>query len=489
MPRVAVAGPSDLAVAAAERIASIGGSVVDVAIVAVLTAMCTEPGVCAPGGGGFLTIDIPHNDPVVIDGYLAQPGKGFHDEPIGTEIWMEYGGGMSTIVGPGSIAVPGAFAGMEMASNMFGKAPWVELMEAVAVTVEHGFPLGRAAYNYLVHSAEPIFSSDPAARSALFKDGALKAIGDLVVFENLGSTLRYIGEEGSEVLYMGDLGKAIVEDLESRGGQLTRTDLESYRAITRTPLSMELKDWRFELNPPPAIGGVTVALALNDAANSELDGPRAWVDALVSAFQVRLEDLQIGDGFGSAAESVLVRAGLRSPSTVSIAAVDGEGGAVAGTFSAGYGSGVTPGGTGLMMNNGMGEAELSPRGLTATSPGLRMMSNMAPTVARHDSDVFAIGSPGADRITSALVVTLESLLGGMGLDGAVEHPRVHPEFGDWGVRIAAEPGLDLAHLPYDIRWFDELHMFFGGVNGAALEGGKLHGHSDSRRGGAVGLVG
>ena len=489
MPRIAVAGPSRLVTDAAGLIADAGGSVVDTAIVAALTAMCTEPGICAPGGGGFLTISVPGSDPVVIDGYMAYPGKGFLGEPVMREITMAYGGGVTTIVDAGSIAVPGVFAGLEMAWKMFGTATWRDLMESVAVTVEEGFPMGKAAHAYLLDSGEPIFSNDETARKALFEDGRVREAGETVRFDELATTLRYIGEEGADVFYTGDLAEAMIDDIQSRGGQLTREDMASYQAVAREPLSVKLGTWTLDLNPPPAVGGVTIALALQEIAQSEQSGPTAWADALVSAFTTRVEDLEPSEAMIEAAKNVLRRAGLKSPSTISVAAADEEGGAVAGSFSAGYGSGVTPAGTGLMMNNAVGEIELTPRGPEAHHPGEMMMSNMAPTVARSGDTVVAIGSPGADRITSALVVTLEWLVRGMDLDEAIEHPRVHPEFGDFGVRVATEPGLDLQDIAYPVRQFDDRHMYFGGVNGAALEAGRLHGHADSRRHGSVAVVG
>jgi gamma-glutamyltranspeptidase/glutathione hydrolase len=484
-----IAGPSRIVTEAAGLIAEQGGSVVDAAVVAVLTAMCTEPGVCAPGGGGFLTVDVPGQNPVTIDGYVAYPGMGFEGEPVMKTTHMTYGGGLTTIVGPGSIAVPGVFAGLEMASRMFGTAPWSELMEVVASTVEHGFPLGQAAYDYLLDAGELIFAMDDAARTALFDGDRLRGVGETVVFEGLASTLRYIGEEGADVFYKGDLGEAIVADLAKRGGQLTRLDLHSYRAVPRSPLSLEMRGWKLEINPPPAVGGVTVALALNDIARTKDSGPSVWANALVRAFRTRRDELEANAGREGAASQVLARAGLTSPSTISIAAADDQGGAVAGTFSAGYGSGIAPTGTGLMMNNAVGEVELTPGGVEAALPGERMMSNMAPTVARKGTDIVAVGTPGADRITSALVMTLEWLMYGFNLSDAIEHPRVHPEFGDWGVRIATEPGLRLDEVDYPIRHFDGRHMYFGGVNGAAWEGGELHGHADSRRQGAVLLIG
>ena len=74
---------------------------------------------------------------------------------------------------------------------------------------------------------------------------------------------------------------------------------------------------------------------------------------------------------------------------------------------------------------------------------------------------------------------------GLGLAEAIEHPRVHPEFGDWGVRVAAEPGVESVPEIYPVRLYDQRHMYFGGVNGAALEAGHLHGHADSRRTGSA----
>jgi len=61
-----------------------------------------------------------------------------------------------------------------------------------------------------------------------------------------------------------------------------------------------------------------------------------------------------------------------------------------------------PESTGLWLNNCLGEIELNRRGLDAGPVGSRLPSNMAPSVARSDDAVLAVGSPGADRITTAL---------------------------------------------------------------------------------------
>ncbi len=456
MPRIAVAGPSSAVTDAAVAVGDSGGSVVDVGVAASLAAMCTEPGVCGPGGGGFLTIDVPGHKPVVIDGYMNQPGLGFSGEVKIREVNMSYGGGVRTLVDAGSIAVPGGFAAFDLASRMFGRLPWRELMGIVADHVE-GFPLSFAAHFFLNHGATPIYDSDPAAREALFVDGAPRPLGTPIVFHGLADTLRRIGEEGARALYGGDLGREVAEDLSARGSMLTLRDLESYEAHARPPLIANAGDWKVATNPRPAVGGEVLVDVLKRIHAEPFE------DALVSAFRTRRE-------------------GSKTPSTISVAAADDEGGGVAGSFSAGYGSGIVPTGTGMLMNNAIGEVELT--GGRPGTPGERMVSNMAPTVAKLPNATVAIGSPGADRITSALATTLLRIAAGDRLENAIIHPRMHPEFGEWGVRLAVEPGADVSGA-YELREFDDIQMYFGGVNAAGMKQGVLNAFADPRRTGAV----
>lgn len=189
---------------------------------------------------------------------------------------------------------------------------------------------------------------------------------------------------------------------------------------------------------------------------------------------------------------------LSSASTLHSSAVDSDGLACSVTLSDGYGSGLMPPGTGFWLNNCLGEAELNGRGYHGWPPGTRLPSNMAPTAGRtsdgsdgSQGSVLAIGSPGADRITTAILETLLAWVRlGLPLQEAVLHPRLHVERTDRGARIACEPGLPVEELGLPCRRFERLSMFFGGVEAAAWEpGGGFELAADPRRTGGTAVGG
>jgi gamma-glutamyltranspeptidase/glutathione hydrolase len=212
-------------------------------------------------------------------------------------------------------------------------------------------------------------------------------------------------------------------------------------------------------------------------------------------FDYRLDNLDLSDDLERDLGRLLDEARVGelkrwvcSPSTVHTSAVDAGGLACSVTMSAGYGSGVMPPGTGAWMNNCLGEIELNRRGFHAWPVGTRLPSNMAPTVARHkDGSLISIGSPGADRITTAILQVLVNHLHlGMTLGEAVGHPRLHVE-NHGGEKIAAfEAGLPVDDVHIPTRRFDGLDMYFGGVGVAKLnEDRTFEVAADPRRGGGT----
>jgi gamma-glutamyltranspeptidase / glutathione hydrolase len=470
--RIAASTPSRPALAAALAVAGEGGGAVDAAIAAASVAMVTEVGVCAPGAGGFLTIS-DAGTVATYDGYVAVPGLGDRSgpRPQRTEVTMAYGGGITTIVGPGSIATPGIWSAMQEAHRRHGRIEWRRLLDPASTLARTGFGFGPACLTYLRHSHHLVYGHDPASAAAIHRaDGTLMGVGEVITMPDLADSLDEVARVGSGAIHGGELGRRIAADLRERGAILGWDDLTSYRAEVRKPLAHRVRGWAFATNPRPAIGGEAVVAVLE-----------------------RLEEL--GSGFAAhvaAQGEVFSRRWrgdpLRSPSTIHISVVDEGGTACALTASSGYGSGVIPTGTGMWMNNALGELELVPN-VDRLVPGTRLVSNMAPTVGvGEDGAVLAIGSPGADRITSALAQVIAAFaIDGDSLEMAVARPRLHVEVGEaWAV--SCEPGVDLPDTVLPVQRFDAPHMYFGGV-GAALRhaDGTLEAVADPRREGAAGV--
>ena len=513
--RLGVAAPNVMATAAATALAEAGGTAVDAAIAATLVAMVTEPGVVSLGGGAFVTVGPPGADAVTIDGNVEMPGRSASADRFGQgvrTITTTYGGGLTTTVGHGSVATPGALAALDLAHRKYGRAPWALVVEPSVQAARSGSPLGSAAASYLALVHELIFGADPASHAAVHHpDGRPLVAGDLVQVADLAETLAAIAAQGAEAFYRGDLARAMVDDMASNGGLVGADDLAAYEPIVRPTLSVDLDGWHLSTNPPPAIGGAVLGamlLLLTDRPVGRwTPDERARVAVIMAAvLGERTRRLDTADDRVAAAELLIAevrQAGpgwLRtSPSTAHVSAVDGDGLSCAITTSAGYGSGVMTPGTGVWLNNCLGEPELNRPGLHLWPPGTRLPSNMAPTVGRHaDGSALAIGSPGADRITSALMQVLAGLAGGQPLQDAVDAPRVHARLDAEGrlALDAEEDAMDglvdaLARtgVSFPVRPMGAGSMYFGGV-GVVLQdrSGFLRAAGDTRREGAVAVV-
>ncbi len=503
MTQIAVATTSQLAADAARDVAAAGGNAVDCALAAGLLTINTEPGVCALGGSAFITVWPSDGDPVTIDGNVAVPGLGLGEEQRrqgAVEVNLNYGGGITTLVGPGSVAVPGTLAAIELAWKKFGSVPWSLIFEPTIRAAREGFALSAACRYYLGYSSKVVFDRSQDGFEALHHaDGTLLDAGDRVIVPHLADSLDTIARDGARVFYEGEIATAISTHCREGNGMLTAQDLSSYRAIERPSLRADIGDWHLASTPPPAVGGsMLTAMLLACADLPDEQWTEAALAQLIAAqracLDFRRSNLDFADDVSAevtrlveSARSGQLLSRWTSASTVHTSAVDSEGTGCALTASSGYGSGEMPPGTGLWLNNCLGEIELNRRGLDAGPPGSRLPSNMAPSVARKPGAVLAVGSPGADRITTALQQFLINYLQlEMPLRDAISHPRVHVDTSGEEIRLMAEAGLDLPPVDLPVTVYPEIVMYFGGVGTAVCDSASgLDAAADPRREGGV----
>jgi gamma-glutamyltranspeptidase/glutathione hydrolase len=495
---VAVAAPNAESAAAAVRVAEDGGNAVDAALAAMLVAMVNEPGIVSLAGGAYVTLwPASGPDAVTVDGYVEMPGRGGPVPPRDAEVrtvQTAYGGGVTMTVGPGSVATPGALAAADLAHATYGRLPWREVVAPAEDVARGGFRLGAAAGYYLPYVRESVFAWDPQTAAALRRpDGGWVEAGDRMVLPGLADTLAEVAAGGAEVLYRGDLAARLAADMRDRGGMVTAEDLAQYRAVVRPALPVAVGDWAMRTNPPPAIGGAVLAamlVLLGDRPHGPWtpDDVAHLVATQREVLGFRHREIDVADDRTAAARRLLAEVGAPGrpgpASTAHVSVVDSEGTACAVTASCGYGSGATVPGTGLWLNNCLGEHELN-RG-PAPSAGARLASNMAPTVGRTPTGrALAAGSPGADRITTALLQVLAAVARGADVQEAVDRPRVHVHAGP-EVTVEAEEDLPLPDLGLPVRRHHPRSMYFGGVGVAWREpDGSVRAAGDPRRAAAV----
>src|SRR6478752_4890254 len=363
---------------------------------------------------------------------------------------------------------------------------------------------GGAAARYLSYTAHSLFGRDPDAfRVVTRPDGSAVVAGDVITNHPLAEVLGQVAREGASVLTTGEIGRAMVDDMAAHGGLVTHLDLAEYTPLVRPPVRRTVGEWDLAVNPPPSVGGPMLAVMLGELQRR---GNWHWpdiIDIQRSVLRYRRDVHDLAPDLDAAGHELLLsvdRHGLpglpTSSSTANVSVVDRDGTACAIAVSSGYGAGISVPGTGLLLNNALGEPELNKLGLHRLVPGTRLASNMAPTTGRTaDGRVLAIGSPGADRITTALMLVLgQGCLHGADLRHAIEAPRLHVRFDEDGVAVVEhETDAAIADAVREAGLQGRDHgiqqMFFGGVGAAyRREDGVLQAAGDPRREAAVEVV-
>lgn len=467
-----------------------GGNAVDAAVAAMLTSWVTEPLLSGPGAGGYMLVAGAGEEPVLLDFFVAAPGHGADRDaraPL-VPIEVDFAGDARQVfhVGASSCGTYGNPAGIDAAMRRWGSLPLADLTAPAAALARDGVTL-NAQQTEVIHLLEAILRSTPEVVALYAPRGPLLIEGELFRSGDLGDTIERLGSDGSAPFYDGDIADAVVACVAAGGGVLTAEDLRGYEAIAREPLAVRYRGRDVLTNPPPSAGGILLALALRLLDQTPSPPPLALlVRAMEEAQTARTPEFV--EGLAEPEFAARMLASSRMGSTTHISVVDADGRACAVTCTNGEGSGIVVPGTGIHVNNIMGESDLNPLGFHHAPPGRRMPSMMSPTVVTSGGEVLlTLGASGSNRIRSALLQTIVGAVDhGMSVEAALAAPRVHFE----DDVIFAEPGAlqdALRYDPYEVQRFRAPNMFFGGVQAVSRDPatGALAGAGDPRRGGVA----
>jgi gamma-glutamyltranspeptidase / glutathione hydrolase len=518
--RGAVAAGHPLTARAGARALEEGGNAVDACVAAAFAGAVTESALTSPGAGGFMLVHRASDGATrLADFFVAAPGLGDHGGAHGEMQVVDVGFGEATTtqpfrIGPASCAVPGAVAGLEAAHRAFGRLSWRELLTPAVELARDGVELSRPQA-HLHALLDPILRAAPEGRRIYSRpNGERLVAGDTLRLPDLADTLEAIARRGADAIYRGERAKAIVSTVREGGGDLTLEDLARYRVVWRRPVRTRFRKHEYVSNSPPSSGGVLVAYGL--ALLERLpDTAAGTAEAMASLAEVMREQADARGGSfsrdlhrGGLAARLLDPGNLRNArarvsrrlgqahgaelasvgGTTHVSAIDADGNAASVSTSTGSGSGVIVPGTGIYMNNMLGEYDLVAG--RAIPPGRRLTSMMAPSIAlgAGGRPRLVVGSAGSARLRGTIMqIVVNVLEHGLGVEEAIDAPRVHLD----GDHLHCEGGLAenelerLERLGYDVVRWRRRNLFFGGA--AAVEvrpDGSLAAAGDPRRGGA-----
>ncbi len=498
-----------------------GGNAFDAAVASLFALTVAEPMMVSVFGAGFFVYrDGRTGEISTLDNYAVAPLAARDDmyTPVKVRRPDQYifeTEGRKNMVGHLSVATSGTLKAWENVQSRLGVLSLGEVTAPALRLAREGY----RATPYLAFCVETARSDlaqyEGTAKTFLPAGKPLKP-GDAVRMPDYADTLEKIAKRGSEVLYGGELGKAIVDDVEANGGILAMEDLKGYRLVEREPVSGIYRDrYKVYSMAPGSSGGTHIVQMLNMLEHSDLGGME-WgstehIHLFAEVLKIAFADRQryMGDPYrvpvpvegltskGYAASRVKEIDGTaktyshgdpgayEGQDTTHVSVMDAEGNIVAATqtlFSL-FGSMVTAPRTGVLLNNCMGLFDPRPGRANSVAGGKRMLSSMAPTIVLRDGAPFlCLGTPGGTRIFPAICQALINIVDfGMSIQQAVEAPTVWT-MGIPGTpegKLHVEPGFSeetldgLRAMGHDVM---KVPKVAGGMNGVMVdEQGRMHG--------------
>ena len=532
-----VASHNQLSSEIAADILAKGGNAIDAGAALGFALAVTLPRAGNIGGGGFMLVHVAAlNRTIAIDFRETAPTAAsqdmFFDDNGNVVLDQTYRFSHK------SSAVPGSVAGLAHIVENYGSMTLAEVLEPAIRLARDGIEVTYDLAADLARSQR--LKHNLASLRKFYKpDGSNYEVGELWKQPDLAWTLSEIAEHGVEAFYSGSVAEKIVADMEAHSGLITMQDLADYKVVEREPVRGSFRGYEIAAMPAPSSGGTHVIQMLNILENFPLAkmGPESadtlHIMAEAMKFSYADRSKYLGDpDFVEVPTEILVSKKYASdiaakismeraltsdeiaPGQLSIyesdetthySVVDDEGNMVGNTYTLmfTFGSGVVIEGTGILMNNNMGNFTLRSDipdafGLMGSEnnlirPKRRPVSSMSPVlVSKNGQPILMTGSPGGSKIISAnMQMVLNVVEFGMNIADAAVAPRIHhqwkPDILEIESGISPDTVSRLIDRGQNIN-FSQRSAGMGSLQTVMWQDGMFYGYSDPRRPGA-GAVG
>lgn len=476
-----VAAGHPLAAEVGLRVLKAGGNAVDAAVAAWAIQGQVEPGMTGLGADMFALVYLAKTKEVKFIN-----GTGFAPKAATIDYYLSHGG-MPDDSGL-SIAVPGAVSGVDLMLRSYGTKPMAEVLAPAIEVAEQGYAISEGLARGL-DGATAKLAKHPGSKAIWFDGNRPLVMGDVVKNPDLGKTLRAIAAQGADGYYKGPVARALAAGIQKHGGIITEQDLEAMKAFEAAPISVNYRGYDVYECPPnsqgftmlyalnllegfdlramghnttPYLHAVTESLKLAFADRNQYVADPAFTPnipmkemlskdyaakrrALIDPNKAIVGEAPYGDpraGRATTSAPPLVYATPQAvPTAVNawdpdkvlnlttyLTVVDKDHNMVSLTSSllSGFGSGLVPEGTGVMMNDRMKYFYLDPKDVNSLQPMKRVRQTINPAMALKDGNpVVSFGTPGADtQPQTQLQFFLNFIEFGMTVQQALEQPTV-----------------------------------------------------------------
>ncbi|HLY99329.1 MAG TPA: gamma-glutamyltransferase [Candidatus Angelobacter sp.] len=460
-----------------------GGNAVDAAVATGFALAVVHPAAGNIGGGGFMLVRFADGSTHFLDYREKAPKAASRD------MYLDDKGEVvpnASLVGYKAIGVPGSVAGLVYAQQHWGKLPLKAVMAPAIRLAREGV---KVTYEEAQSMHDQYLADFPESKRIFQRNGQFYEQGQIFRQPELARTLERIARRPDD-FYHGKMAREIAAAMQSNGGLITAEDLAAYEVKERQPVRGEYRGYEIIGAPPPSSGGVTMLEALNilegydmaslgsrsadsihltaeafrrafydraeflgDPDFSQLPVPQlidkkyaaAWRTSLDPAHASQSDKLERPAGFGDLDRQAAAHSpwmGREPENTTHYSVVDADGNAVSvtTTLNDSFGSRVTAGKLGFIMNDEMDDFTSKPGvpngyGLiqgeaNAIAPGKRPLSAMAPAIVLKDGKLFLVlGSPGGPRIITTVANILMGVVDyGLDIQQAVNAPRFHHQW-------------------------------------------------------------
>ncbi|HEY3426830.1 MAG TPA: gamma-glutamyltransferase [Negativicutes bacterium] len=423
-----------------------GGNAVEAAIAAASTIAVVNPPMNSIGGDNFWLIYNAKTDEL-----KALNASGRAGEKATIDFFTSKG--YSEIPVRGYLAantVPGAISGWGEAYHyaktaMGSKFSWDKLLTTAIDYAESGFPVGGV----MARNIQAVLRPDPVYadlgrfegfRSTYLKaDGTCYQLGEVFKQKDLARTLQIIAQKGTNGFYQGEIAEKMAADLQANGGVLTLGDFARHKANWVDPIAVPYRQYT-AYNLPPNTQGLASLTILNILNNYDLknmgEGSADYYHVLVEATKQAFADrdkwvtdpefvsiplkklLSVKHGADLAGRIDMNQAaGTVQPldpngDTIWLGVVDKDGNAVSLIQSIyhGFGSGIVPQGTGVLLQNRGCFFSLDPNHINRIEPGKRTMHTLNPAMLFKAGKPYLVygtmGGEGQGQTQAAMVTRI-----------------------------------------------------------------------------------